>query len=49
MKAAILDANRVLFIEHETLYGMRGEVPEAKGPITFSTSARRLYGARATT
>ena len=28
LKAAIKDDNPVIFIEHETLYGQRGEVPE---------------------
>ena len=32
LKAAIRDDNPVIFIEHEYLYGQRGEVPERRGP-----------------
>src|SRR5919107_6321581 len=35
LKAAIRDDNPVIFIEHETLYGQRGEVPENGGPMRF--------------
>jgi pyruvate dehydrogenase E1 component beta subunit len=44
LKAAIRDDNPVIFIEHETLYGKRGEVPENGGPIRFGEAAVRREG-----
>ena len=43
-KAAIRDDNPVVFIEHETLYGQRGEVPENGGPMRFGEAAIRREG-----
>ena len=49
LKAAIRDDNPVVFIEHETLYGMRGEVPEDDDHvIDFGIAAVRREGADAT-
>src|SRR3978361_2374792 len=45
LKAAIRDDNPVIFIEHETLYGQRGEVPENGGPMRFGEAAIRPEGA----
>src|SRR3954469_12695476 len=44
LKAAIRDDNPVIFIEHETLYGMRGDVPENGGPARFGEAAVRRSG-----
>jgi pyruvate dehydrogenase E1 component beta subunit len=44
LKAAIRDDNPVIFIEHETLYGQRGEVPENGEPARFGEAAVRREG-----
>jgi pyruvate dehydrogenase E1 component beta subunit len=44
LKAAIRDDNPVIFIEHETLYGMRGEVPDNGVPMRFGEAAVRREG-----
>jgi pyruvate dehydrogenase E1 component beta subunit len=45
LKAAIRDDNPVIFIEHETLYGARGEVPEnGDGLLRFGEAAIRREG-----
>ena len=45
LKAAIRDDNPVIFIEHETLYGVRGEVPEnGNGVVNFGEAAIRQEG-----
>ncbi|HEX8067208.1 MAG TPA: alpha-ketoacid dehydrogenase subunit beta [Thermoleophilaceae bacterium] len=44
LKAAIQDDNPVIFIEHESLYGKRGEVPENGGPARFGEAAIRREG-----
>src|SRR5438128_6325685 len=48
LKAAIRDDNPVIFIEHETLYGMRGEVPENGDLIRFGEAAIRRSGSDVT-
>jgi pyruvate/2-oxoglutarate/acetoin dehydrogenase E1 component len=45
LKAAIRDDNPVIFIEHETLYGIRGEVAETdNGVVNFGEAAIRREG-----
>jgi pyruvate dehydrogenase E1 component beta subunit len=45
LKAAIRDDNPVVFIEHETLYGSRGEVPEDDDHVlNFGEAAIRREG-----
>ena len=50
LKAAIRDDNPVIFIEHETLYGARGEVPEGgdDGIVNFGEAAVRREGSDVT-
>ncbi|MFT4049588.1 MAG: alpha-ketoacid dehydrogenase subunit beta [Solirubrobacterales bacterium] len=45
LKAAIRDDNPVIFIEHETLYGVKGEVPSDPGfVVPFGHAAIRREG-----
>jgi pyruvate dehydrogenase E1 component beta subunit len=45
LKAAIRDDNPVVFIEHETLYGQRGEVPDSEDHLVrFGHAAIRREG-----
>jgi pyruvate/2-oxoglutarate/acetoin dehydrogenase E1 component len=49
LKAAIRDDNPVIFIEHETLYGLRGEVEDGdNGLINFGEAAIRREGSDVT-
>ncbi len=49
LKAAIRDDNPVVFIEHETLYGSRGEVPEdGEKLLRFGEAAIRKEGSDVT-
>jgi len=51
LKAAIRDDNPVIFIEHETLYGARGEVPDdgdGDGLLKFGEAAIRREGSDVT-
>jgi len=40
LKSAIRDENPVIFIEHESLYGVRGEVPDDDGQLVHFGRAR---------
>jgi pyruvate/2-oxoglutarate/acetoin dehydrogenase E1 component len=44
LKAAIRDDNPVIFIEHEYLYGQRGEVPEGEHVVDFGQAVVRREG-----
>jgi len=44
LKAAIRDDNPVIFIEHEALYGKKGDVPENGEPQRFGEAAVRREG-----
>jgi pyruvate dehydrogenase E1 component beta subunit len=44
LKSAIRDDNPVVFIEHEYLYGQRGEVPEGEHLVDFGHAAVRREG-----
>jgi pyruvate/2-oxoglutarate/acetoin dehydrogenase E1 component len=49
LKAAIRDDNPVILIEHETLYGIRGEVPDnGDGVVNFGEAAIRREGSDVT-
>jgi pyruvate/2-oxoglutarate/acetoin dehydrogenase E1 component len=49
LKAAIRDDNPVIFIEHETLYGLRGKVAENRdGVVNFGEAAIRREGSDVT-
>jgi pyruvate dehydrogenase E1 component subunit beta len=48
LKAAIRDDNPVIFIEHESLYGSRGEVPENGEVLRFGEAAIRRQGSDVT-
>jgi pyruvate dehydrogenase E1 component beta subunit len=49
LKTAIRDDNPVIFIEHETLYGSRGEVPDDGGELLeFGKAAVRREGSDVT-
>ena len=44
VKSAIRDDNPVVFIEHESLYGLKGEVPDQPHLVPFGQAAIRREG-----
>ncbi|MGH2951819.1 MAG: alpha-ketoacid dehydrogenase subunit beta [Solirubrobacterales bacterium] len=53
LKTAIRDDNPVIFVEHETLYGLRGDVPDTNGDgddhlVRFGEAAIRREGSDVT-
>ena len=48
LKAAVRDDNPVIFIEHESLYGMKGEVPDGDHIQRFGEAAIRREGSDVT-
>jgi pyruvate dehydrogenase E1 component beta subunit len=48
LQAAIRDDNPVIYIEHESLYGMRGEVSDNGEPMRFGEAAIRREGSDVT-
>jgi pyruvate dehydrogenase E1 component beta subunit len=44
LKTAIRDDNPVVFLEHESLYGQKGEVPDDLEPMPFGQAAVRRDG-----
>ncbi len=48
LKSAVRDDNPVIFIEHESLYGVRGEVPDGEHVVDFGRAAVRRAGADVT-
>lgn len=48
LKAAIRDDNPVVFIEHESLYSVKGEVPDGEHLVPFGKAAIRREGSDVT-
>ena len=44
LKSAVRDDNPVIFIEHETLYSEKGDVPDGEHLVAFGTAAVRRSG-----